>query len=1233
MCYRYEKKTLQQYLILKFLLMVCLLVPANLHCQTKKIITDRTNTRTVTTMQKKDTAIQTTRKVDIAKPQITSPKTNQNKTIQPPDQNRQVTGTTSVEGIIGRRPVLLKTFPDSLQLGAYMLIVDKYESEGTWNETDLTCSSLNGTGFIRLKCPEILTIIPGLWKDAQLKPVSFRVVETVRNPEQEISLQDAAKIDLQQKAGSDIEIMMPHYNNKAVRVSDYMKEMIKQKTDLGIPVKFNNLTVKVANIGDKKGNVLSGNAKFPITDDAIHAPYSLNIHPGFTLKISEITFTPKLDPLAKAILELPPTLAAGTACARSYLDLPNIRISANCEFYHEFTNENFGPFGIGNTQLNIEGKGFVADFSSTKSYTASGKPSGWKGVVLLSGESSGLASGSVVSNTGYLYARYLFTNGWIETTGMTGAFSLAAPYSYETLQPLGYTLEFNTATLNVAASQITGGEIRNGKATLPRTAVRQANDAAVELNGVNMEIKPSLDITGNAIVEPTTTVYWGDLIAAGGGDMKSFGAAGITRQVRMFFAAQPRPAFNPVAADGKSFNFPNSSITAALVDSFNMQGATFGRFTELVVHTPDRPGGSAIDPNKPETTVSANKVWYRFIQKDNSWINVTSEGVVCHIDGHIQEPPYSQLGDESKTLYVGEKPFKIISKDEKENSTILLQCMESAVLKCDYRSQISLPDPVDNTLKFSEMVFTSTANNAGGKLTLAANDSLTYWGLGLVPKPGFSNAGLVSVKTGQIIMTASGLSEKVHFAQPFWINWGELLACGKVGNFYFDYNAAGQQFDKFNYIHTAVSLSGINPDPAKKGFLRVGGNAYFPFFAGNYLHIKDIFTPLKTGHPNYRRTIELSDETLATYQPTNYDIDGNWLDGHGIFNFRIRYADVTQDGFLGDGTSALRVLEGGALSSTLDMNSRGTCIRIGSDLYDMRSVAMGPVANISSIRRIWGCVCLNGDAIENIVVGGEVTDAANMNIVARAGSSLIAIMQMTPSLTKYTLDGEAYMSVMAGLDVMMKGHMQLTHNFGKNFIEGEIDGKFRAIQGAVLVGSSVEAEGQLNWHLGADFSELQGMVSVGVMSSLMGTGIAGGFYVGVNAPKERAWVLIGANPRYNLNMTPMPSRLTGVYGYMNIKQGINLYIISGGYELFLGFGAFFNPIPVPLVVGNLGGRIYGEILGGLVSASAYFNLQLLLGNPIGFEGTVGLEACVLWVICGSVDLTVGLNSVQGFYIH
>jgi len=186
----------------------------------------------------------------------------------------------------------------------------------------------------------------------------------------------------------------------------------------------------------------------------------------------------------------------------------------------------------------------------------------------------------------------------------------------------------------------------------------------------------------------------------------------------------------------------------------------------------------------------------------------------------------------------------------------------------------------------------------------------------------------------------------------------------------------------------------------------------------------------------------------------------------------------------------------------------------------------------------------------------------------------------------------------------------------------------------------------MNWHLGIDFQDLQGMVALKVMGTSGGTGVGAGFYIGKNAPKSRAWVLVGTDPRYALNTAALPNNLTGIYGSIHISQGVNLYIISGGYDVYLGLGAFvltpaiagalggILPAPgLPYVVGNLGGRIHGEILGGFVSAAAYFNLQVIGPYPFSFQGTVGLEGCVLWVACKSVDITVGLNSAQGFFIR
>jgi hypothetical protein len=101
-------------------------------------------------------------------------------------------------------------------------------------------------------------------------------------------------------------------------------------------------------------------------------------------------------------------------------------------------------------------------------------------------------------------------------------------------------------------------------------------------------------------------------------------------------------------------------------------------------------------------------------------------------------------------------------------------------------------------------------------------------------------------------------------------------------------------------------------------------------------------------------------------------------------------------------------------------------------------------------------------------------------------------------------------------------------------------------------------------------------------------------------------------------------------------------IFSGDIEIYAGAGAFTTafgaeaygvPGVLHYVVGVGGVYLHGEILWGVVSASAWGELEIIGPYPFAFEGTVGLKGCVLWVFCASVDLTVGLSSEQGFYIE
>ncbi len=239
-------------------------------------------------------------------------------------------------------------------------------------------------------------------------------------------------------------------------------------------------------------------------------------------------------------------------------------------------------------------------------------------------------------------------------------------------------------------------------------------------------------------------------------------------------------------------------------------------------------------------------------------------------------------------------------------------------------------------------------------------------------------------------------------------------------------------------------------------------------------------------------------------------------------------------------------------------------------------------------------------------------------------------------------------SLLGSLDAEVTGHMQLTLNVAQGYVEGELNGNISLGQSNLLNGVSLTAQGQLDWHLGIDYISIQGAVSMTIMGTtalVTGTGVnlGAGFYLGIGAPKSDAWVLLGASPQYALNTSAMPDKLTGVYGYLNLTEGVSLFVVSGQYNLFVGLGVFSIPVVSGLppgilsgplyVVGNVGGSINGEILGGLVSAGANFDLQIIGPFPFSFQGTVGLSACVLWVACGSVSLTIGLNSSQGFFIQ
>jgi hypothetical protein len=1163
-----------------------------------------------------------------------------------------------VTGVIPIRPRFNP--PDTLNFGNFVVVVDSFISRGNYNVATQTFTGLTGIGRIHFGCQRPLIIFgpvqPVQVQPAQLKPIApaasklqtVHVVDQVSDPTRQVSVSQAEALGMHLQAGEQFQVQTPIPQN--TNLATVLRNVTFFQP--GVTVRFDGVTTHPLRAG--YGDASAGTASYPASPGA--GPFTLDVATGFRLEVDTMTIRPGQDAAATGRLWLPTSLSGPGNCQGASIGLGTISLSNACEFYKELPDSNYGTWGVGNTTLAVHGRGYVADFSSTQHYSGDPHPVTWKGVDLLNGSSDGTTTDTVLSNTGYLQGHYTYPLGWVDGGGLAASFVLARPYVYNASQPLGYTITFDTARINVDSSQVINGLIVGGKIALPRTAARLINDSAVVLTRPVMAVGRNLDIGGIVNIPPGTVVYWGDLTGAGGGDQKSFGLGGFDSAALVYFSAQPKPFRPPLMPSSYAIFDSTKDLSLIDLDSLGFEGATFKNFTAMVVNSPQSP--SHFDPQKPAVSLIGSHLLFGLGYQRSEWMNVASQGVHCNVHARIVKADSIYLGDPSESLYDGVTPFKImaVSNQYKDIAVIpnldmiVLQCWESSVVMCDYRAILSEPQPTGGYYVADKVFFTSTANNAGGQVDIGANDSLSYWGLKLVQKPGFSSGGTLSVRTGQIILTASGLSEKRHFAMPFWLTWGELLANGSVGRLFFDYNSANQAFDSFGFVPTAVALSPYSSNPAVKPYLHVGGNAHFPFFGSDYLNIEDDYIPSQPSDPFDRRYVSLSNTATGAFLPTHRAIGGNWHDGLGIFGFNIDYAGTTQDGFTGTGTSALSCL-GSAVGSSLEMNSRGTCIHIGTNQTDMRSVSLGPVADISNITQIWGCACVHNDDIDNVVIGGSVSNAANVSAVIRAGDYLSAILQITPCMQQLTLDGMCSLSLALSLDAEINGHAQFTLNEAQGYVAGELDGDITLGQGDVLSGNSLDAQGQLDWHLGTDYQSIQGQVALTIMSGVTliggtGTTLGGGFYVAHNAPKSDAWVLQGTSPQYALNTAAMPDNLSGIYGYIHVQQGVNLYVISGQYELFLGLGAFMltpagagalgalsGGVGLPYIVGNLGGSISGEILGGLVSAGADFDLQIIGPYPFSFQGSVGLHACVLWVFCGSVNVTIGLNTAQGFYIQ
>ena len=901
----------------------------------------------------------------------------------------------------------------------------------------------------------------------------------------------------------------------------------------------------------------------------------------------------------------------------------------------------------------IFGTGYVIDFSSTKSAGGVVPAQGniWKGVVLRDGETPA-AVGDVISNRGYVKGEYAFTNGTIAGDGFAGVLTLTELLTFTALDPYGYRIYLPNGKLELAASAIDSGEFKNGEIWLPEKGVTRSTGGGVVVTRFErLFVQKDMDLFGR--VEVDDGLVWGE--KAKHPANTHFYSLSVSQDSGAFYLASfwENKAFFPVL--DTAYKTPFLGMPETNLEAQGMGGVTFPnlRDRDFTIFTKDIP-----DPNgaiKFERDIIAGV-----------WMNVGAQGVHTELilRPNKDKPGELEVGPTWAGYYQADStPFRIVfgvvgggslpinpthtTYNPDKIGGMRLQFVESAVWNSALSGAALLGGPIGMPVLFEQMMFTSTANNAGGNVHFAGDDTLDYWGLEMTPKDTSKSAGIMAVKQGVIYLTAAGMAERVHFDEPFWLVWGEMEASGNFGRLFFDYNNVGQRFDDFGYTTEFVALSPFDPaNPADSGYLQTYGSLSIPFFGAKMMSISD-YRSAMPDTPYFGRFVRVLGSPHMGAGTSDLHWERSWASGLADLAFDMLYDTVSQDGFVGPGDVALLSIDDGDMNAFLRMSSTSSCFRVIET--SQHGFDVGPIGSMGRIAEIWGCGCIEDGSLKQIALGGQLSHSATSTILqARSGDAVSLVFSYRPDRLTFYANGQMFINV-GGSDVDVFGLTHFTVDWGEGYAEGYFKGtvSLGAVVGVPIVAGAnagISGFGEFSWHAGLDYQSIQGRVGVSMYGMVGGLGITvgggttleTGVYLGINAPKNKAWVMDGINGRFGLNKGGLPDRLTGFYAYLGISQGVDLFIVSGGYQMYVGVGAFapsISDVPSGGVIGNFGIYVWGKILGGLVSAAAWGNLQMIAAIPPAFEGSLGLEACVLWVFCGSVSVHAGFNKDDGFYLY
>lgn len=1115
-----------------------------------------------------------------------------------------------VQPIRRLRPVL----PEKLAIGDFLLTVETYTERGERLRGG-GARGVSGTAWTGFNCWHA----PFLDLPEALDRASFRtsllVVAQVEHPQTQISYEAAHRLRPGILPGEILDLDL------AVPVAD-LTELVQGGLHLGdwltggkkhgnILVRFENVTIQPDPVDPTLGRIVEGEAHYPTEP---RRPETLRLAlAGFTAEIASLTLTPR-GATADVTLILPPSIGSAEDCGPATLHLGETAITASCELYAERPGAAFGPWIAGETGMVIQGTGYTADFSSAKSPIP--RPTFWKGLTLYGGTADGTALLSRDSNTGYLAARYNLYSTAITASGFEGEIRLIDGFEFRPVNPLGYTVGVEGGWLRAAGSRIVGGQLGPGWVKPPVTAACDGGPGrSLKAGFLRLEVLADMDLAGEVTFEPGSQMAWGELTHPGD---EAVVWSAEARSGYFTLPAGPTPLLTLETGAGfQNVPLPGGAANdLAALKARGASGLTVNFLRDLLIFSPDRPTGI----NRP--------IPVRHIV---GWLRIGCQGVDGQLS-EIESATDEELGDLTRTGYVGNKSFQS-HLFQMNRMDMLAQYITSAVFDSQINGTLTIPEPCKiPALEFADMELTSTAHLVGGNIVLPTGGvKLDYWQLDLVPTGNPAQAGVASVRTGRLVFLAAGISEPRHFARPFALTWGEMLADGNFGELHLNLNSYGQRFDNIPYSPATLALSKYVAGHTD-GYLATCGTVHINFFGPHLVNIQDA-RYADSSAPYNSRFVTVPKMGGASCAPTDLHLAGTWHDSVGralaVFDFpdvKMGYHEKAQDGFLGSGGSELGFLHSNPLDSIIEIHSDVIDVSLRS--VETHDLDLSLLARLGAMSAIAGCVRIAGPTLQRISLYGMLEQSASPGISIlspKAGYSVEVNITVTPSSFDFYASGDILFTVLASA-VDLSAQVHLFQDFLRGSAEGEISGQ---IDCNSIVGG-LEGEGQVTWYVDGSAAYLQGKLKMSICGWAGGVGLEGGLFLGFNADRARAWVLAAGGEKFGISNAILPPVLSGVYGYGQISFSVNWYIFGGGVQLFAGLGLFAGTHGGG-VFGRCGIHVFGEILGGLVSASAWANLALMVGIPLYFEGSFGLEGCVVWVVCASIEVTAGLGS-DGFYL-